>query len=113
MAQLYNYPSGIILLFEASCPSGWTRVSAADGKLIKFDSSYGTSSSASSHTHSVPARVTTIGATDLGSVTAGSDYSDVSVARISHRHTFTRASGVTGSAATTPEYIDVILCVKD
>jgi len=47
-----NLASGIILVFDTSCPSGWTRVSAFDGKLVIGSSSYGATGGDASVTHS-------------------------------------------------------------
>jgi hypothetical protein len=45
-------PSGIILMFDAACPYGWTRVAAFDGKFIRGAAAYGaTGGSEDDHTH--------------------------------------------------------------
>lgn len=44
--------SGLIAIFDAACPTGWTRVSAWDGKVIRGASSYGATGGADTHTHS-------------------------------------------------------------
>jgi hypothetical protein len=33
-------PAGIILLFDASCPAGWTRVSTLDGRFVRGAAAY-------------------------------------------------------------------------
>jgi hypothetical protein len=45
-------PQGIILIADANCPSGWTRVSAFDGLFVRGASSYGGTGGGGTHTHS-------------------------------------------------------------
>jgi hypothetical protein len=47
-------PSGMIGMFDASCPSGWTRVSAWDAKFIRGAASYGGTGGSDTHTHAGP-----------------------------------------------------------
>jgi hypothetical protein len=47
-------PSGMIGMFDASCPAGWTRVSAWDAKFIRGAASYGGTGGADTHTHAGP-----------------------------------------------------------
>jgi len=47
-----SVPSGLIAIFDTSCPTGWTRVSAFDNNLLKASTSYGTTGGATTHTHS-------------------------------------------------------------
>ena len=45
-------PSGVIMVFDTSCPSGWTRFSAFDGLYLRANNSYGgTGGGFSSHAH--------------------------------------------------------------
>jgi len=48
-----SVPSGLIAIFDTTCPSGWTRVSAFDYNLLKPSPSYGTTGGEQSHTHAV------------------------------------------------------------
>ena len=59
-----SVPSGLIAMFDTDCPSGWTRVTALDGKFLVASSTYNASAGGSdsitlaeanlpSHTHSV------------------------------------------------------------
>jgi len=51
---LTTIPSGMIGMFDASCPSGWTRVSAWDAKFIRGAASYGGTGGSDTHTHAGP-----------------------------------------------------------
>ena len=44
--------SGLIAIFDAACPAGWTRVSAWDSKMIRGAAAYGATGGADTHTHS-------------------------------------------------------------
>lgn len=44
-------PSGLIAIFDTSCPSGWTRVAAFDSKFLYGGASYGATGGESSHNH--------------------------------------------------------------
>ena len=46
-------PSGLIAMFDTSCPAGWTRVTALDSKFPMGNSTYGSSGGASTHSHTV------------------------------------------------------------
>ena len=59
-----SVPSGLIAMFDTDCPSGWTRVTALDGKFLVASSTYNASAGGSdsitlaeanlpSHTHGV------------------------------------------------------------
>lgn len=63
-------PSGLIAIFDTSCPSGWTRVSALDGRFLVASTTYASfggsnthAHTVTSHTHSTPGG--TSGATNL------------------------------------------------
>ena len=44
-------PSGMIAIFDTSCPGGWTRVSAFDSKFLKGAAAYGGTGGGASHSH--------------------------------------------------------------
>lgn len=46
-----SLPSGLIVLHESACPSGWTRFAALDGKYPRGNAAYGGTGGAASHTH--------------------------------------------------------------
>ena len=47
-------PSGLIGMFDAACPAGWTQVSAWNNKMIRGAASYGGTGGADTHTHAGP-----------------------------------------------------------
>jgi len=51
--------SGLIAIFDAACPTGWTRVSAWDSKMIRGAASYGATGGADTHTHTGPSHTHT------------------------------------------------------
>ena len=44
-------PSGLIAMFDVSCPAGWTRVAALDGRFPRGSTVYGGAGGSSSHGH--------------------------------------------------------------
>lgn len=46
-------PSGLIAIFDTACPSGWTRVSALDGRFLVASSTYASFGGSNTHTHTV------------------------------------------------------------
>lgn len=88
-----SVPSGLIAMFDADCPSGWTRVSALDGKFLTGGASYNAAAGGSdsialfeanlpSHTH---------GAGTLSADSAGAHTHTVSGTAASagaHTHTY-------------------------
>jgi hypothetical protein len=61
-ATLTLVPSGLIAMFDAACPSGWTRVSAWDSKMIRGASSYGGTGGSDAHTHTGPSHTHSVAA---------------------------------------------------
>jgi hypothetical protein len=47
-------PSGMIGMFDANCPAGWTEISAWYNKFIRGAASYGGTGGSDTHTHSGP-----------------------------------------------------------
>ena len=47
-------PSGMIAMFDTSCPSGWSRFSALDGRYPRGSSSYGGAGGSETHSHTIP-----------------------------------------------------------
>jgi hypothetical protein len=45
-------PQGIILIADAACPSGWTRVSVLDGLFVRGAATYGSTGGGGTHSHS-------------------------------------------------------------
>lgn len=69
-------PSGAIMLFDASCPTGYTRFSALDSRFPRGNSTYGATGGSDSHDHS---------------------FSDTSTASGSHSHTFSATTTTNGA----------------
>lgn len=44
-------PSGMIAMFDAACPSGWTRFTALDGRVPRGGAAYGPTGGADEHSH--------------------------------------------------------------
>ncbi len=51
--------TGMIAIFDATCPTGWTRVSAFDNLFLRGSATYGTSAGADAHTHTGPSHTHT------------------------------------------------------
>ncbi len=127
-------PQGIILMADAACPTGWTRVAAFDGKFVRGAASYGGSGGAATHSHShdhggvndhghdqnYGARdqivsgnvlVATAAANAVMSVTGGGGAAYRMIAGFQ----FTEAAIGNDATATAdlPAYVDVIFCKKD
>lgn len=140
-----HIPTGgqFIGIFNGACPSGWTRVSAFDGKVLRGAASYGGTGGADSHTHTGPSHTHTgpshthdqnysagsyytaganpIVATDPNgmpmAVNAGSGSAaylmNAGVSAGGTGATGAGGTGATGSGSSWPPYIDVVFCSKD
>lgn len=107
-------PSGLIAIFDAACPDGWTRVSAFDSKFLRGYATYGVVGGSVQHRHSHDH--------PQDSVDQCGDYMEVEsgfgeeVAGPAHDHTFNLAA-MQSSYATgndhLPPYINVVFCKKD
>jgi hypothetical protein len=88
-------PSGMIAMFTGSCPTGWTRFSALDGKFARGASSYGATGGSETHSHSTnySTQKYSSGTYYAGAVRSGT----LSVYSSSHL----------------PPYLDVIWCQKN
>lgn len=109
----YDWPAGIILFVPSgsAVPDGFTRVSAADGKFIRHNSTAGGSGSGSSHSHTLDPDAVWSGLTAIG--TSRMQYqSDVPVIPYSHRHTINRPETTSSSDSSLPSYLDVLIIKK-
>lgn len=97
-----SLPAGIIAMFDATVPTGWTRYSAQDGAYIYGNGTAGTTGGSNSHNHSVSG-TTSAGS---GSAAAATNGTQVSAANPTHTHT---VSGSTASDNQEPPYRDTIL----
>jgi hypothetical protein len=95
-------PTGLIALFDAACPSGWTSISGASGVLenrfpMGVASYTGTPAGASTHTHTVDVAITT--SSSAGAHTHTVDPPNAtSTSAGSHYHNPEVGSGSTGSS---------------
>ncbi len=48
-------PSGMIAMFDAACPVGWTRFTALDGRFPMGDAAYGATGGTTEHSHNAAA----------------------------------------------------------
>ena len=123
-------PSGAIILWTgASCPAGYTRAAALDGKFLASGATYNPAAGGSntkdiSHTHSTPAHSHNIPRGDYPRQ-AQTTWNKLAVAASGHDQelasdisTSTGGSGTTGTGGSTsldirPEFAMVLLCQKD
>ena len=106
-------PAGEIMIFDAACPTGWTRVSDFDDKFLKGATTYGGTGGSDTHTHATTG-ITGVQANSGGNNVDGSPqdggYFSAHGGAPTHGHTCTL---VPGNADTLPPYIEVIYCKRD
>ena len=133
LSELVSGEAGIptggraIVMFNVSCPAGWTRVTALDSKFIRGATTYGGTGGADTHTHTGVAShqhgavgshahsytaptgsyAAAAGSQVLPSSTVGTTTGDAGA----HQHA-AAGSGVSTSS-NVPAYVSVIFCVKD
>ncbi len=119
--------SGMIAMFDATCPIGWTRFSALDNIFPVGSSAYGTTGGSSSHTHSVnpPETTTSTVADHRHSQTGGSGIRGGSGSAYpaeqgfstsyagGHSHTVDVSSFDSGSVSSLPPYMTMVYCKKN
>jgi hypothetical protein len=127
-------PQGIILIADAACPSGWTRVSAFDGLFVRGASSYGGTGGGGTHSHSHLHTVSSHGhdqmrgtqnqVIDAGTRVAAAAFANSVMSQSGGGGTaWEILSGFLGeapalgtnaaTATVTPAYINVIFCKKN
>ena len=129
-------PSGMIAIFDTSCPSGWTRVSAFDNRTLVGAVSYGTTGGAATHDHAVDLVTdsngahTHTGTTNTTELLLNTDFAQsgglefvTGISNAVHDHAFTTGSdgahthtittGSVDAASSWPPYITVVFCKKD
>lgn len=128
------FPFGGIAIFDTTCPSGWSRVSAFDGRALKGAASYGPTGGADKHSHTVDIQSQTTGSSSIrlyisnltvsypSHVTGVYDEVRVSVASSGHTHSVYGYTdydshshsfdvwGSTWDASSWPPYIEVVFC---
>ncbi|OGZ23899.1 MAG: hypothetical protein A2896_03065 [Candidatus Nealsonbacteria bacterium RIFCSPLOWO2_01_FULL_43_32] len=116
-------PSGMIAMFDTSCPAGWTRFAALDNKFPQGAATYGGTGGASTHTHGYTDKMLgTPGGAGPQISSSGSacgEYgSRIFTVEIipgggDGAPTCSSASRTTGSGDNMPPYLNVIWCKKD
>ena len=116
-ANELSVPSGMVAMFDTTCPSGWIRFTALDGRVPRGASAAGATGGADTHTHSVSG--TTSNESDGRYLIAnaggpmdricGGDGS-CPTTRVSHTHTVNMA---TTGASSWPPYYEVVWCKKN
>lgn len=109
-------PAGMIAMFDAACPAGWTRFAPLDDKFARGGSSFGSSGGAETHSHYSAASESTSGGwprvargAQSGVVPSyGTTISDPAMNAYG-----TSSSGLpTSSASSLPPYLTVVWCRK-
>ena len=107
IASLGGVPLGTIILWSgSSCPSGWSRFTALDGRFPRGAATYGATGGSSTHSHT------------YSGTTSRAHFTDEAYARSAqcctypqfHDHDY---SGTTSSSDHLPPYLDIIFCQKN
>jgi hypothetical protein len=105
-------PQGMIAMFAASCPTGWTRFSALDNLFPMGGASYGTTGGAATHTHTLT-EGTPVG-TDGGNTVGTSTHGGGMAAYVGgSTGSFFPTTDTTTSASNLPPYLTVVYCEKN
>lgn len=129
-----DVPSGLIAIFDTSCPTGWTRFTALDNRFPRGAASYGTTGGSESHGHDIVGNTANAGTHQHGfsgttasnqsnsvdrgagaNATASSaqhshDFSGTTASDGNHSHSMDFDSGSTNHL---PPYINVVFCKKN
>jgi hypothetical protein len=123
--------TGMIGMFDAACPAGWTRVSAWDNKMLYGGAAYGATGGSDTHSHTNAAghthtaththAVGTLSATVYpGMETSYSVATTAAAANHTHAMGGTSAAGTVASKSVPltgdyglPPYVGVVFCKKD
>ncbi|PIS17408.1 MAG: hypothetical protein COT59_00860 [Candidatus Nealsonbacteria bacterium CG09_land_8_20_14_0_10_42_14] len=108
-------PSGMIAMFDTSCPSGWTRFAALDDRFPRGASSYGGTGGSATHSHSVNPPATRTSTEDKPGCWAEGIrclYGGEAATK-GHTHDVDIPVFESGTASNLPPYVDVIWCKKD
>jgi len=109
--------SGVICLFDTSCPSGWTQVTAANGKLLQggsYDPNAGGSDyhthTLDNHTHSLSGNTDS---TDPGDrLTGGADNLSSRHEPSNHSHTVSKTLDSAGQGTSGDSSVTNLECVN-
>lgn len=126
-----SIPSGMIAMFNSSCPSGWTYVSSLEGKFPRGNSTYGGTGGNETHQHGSIGNHQHYGTSGqdptnnyiaytnriwgYGSFSGTFTYHDHST--VTGTYTVSKTSSAGGhqhpAASNIPPYVDVVFCLKD
>jgi hypothetical protein len=96
-----EFPTGAILMFDTSVPSGWTRVGEQDGYFLRGESTSSSTSGSNTHTHTATGTIGASVGVTYGSAGASNTYSNST-------HTHTVPATTTDSVDLRPPYIEVV-----
>ena len=102
-----SWSGNFILLYNSTCPTGWTRTSTYDSKFPYGASSYGGTGGATTHTQGTPSCTT-------GAPNTSTQYtqSDSGGTTASPTHTHTGAMVSVDSANNLPPYLNMVFCTN-
>mgnify|MGYP003965244991 FL=1 len=100
--------TGLIALFDANAPSGWTRFSALDSKFPQGNSAYGGTGGTNTHSHTVSHSGVSGASHQSG---AGGTKTNPVCPDAGHTHSWSNTTSST--VANTPPYLNMIFGSKD
>lgn len=112
-------PSGMIAMFDAACPLGWTRMTALDNRFPMGGAAYGATGGATNHNHNAPSGWTW-GQSGMSVPTGGSDSTPAPSHSARHvemgmgpQPDSSTAGSPTSTSSHIPPYVVVIWCRKN
>ncbi|MDD3783906.1 MAG: hypothetical protein PHY37_02825, partial [Candidatus Portnoybacteria bacterium] len=111
-----EFLSGVIAMFDTSCPTGWTRFTALDGKFAYGGSAYGATGGDSTHFHSVDPPSTTVPAQTDSAWDYQTDARETPRTTFStkgHTHAVDIAAFTSGTSSSLPPYLTMVFCKKN
>ena len=115
-----GFISGGIILADAACPSGYTRVTVVDGKFLVGGATYNAAAGgAASHTHAVPAHTHSLSSGTTGGMTPQTSGPGGTGTTGGHTHgggsgtSGSGGSGTSDSQSNSPLFANMVLCKKD
>jgi len=98
--------AGLIALYDADAPTGWTRFSALDSKFPQGALTYGGTGGATTHSHTTNGGFVT-------SYVTGAERDAGTGNSIANRHDHTTVDGNTDSSSHIPPYLNMVFASKD
>jgi hypothetical protein len=95
--------SGSVVLSSTSCPAGWTRLAAADARILRAAATAGGTGGSDTHTHTLTGSTGSQGVTVTGSTASNgvSISGSTGTTSISHSHSVTPTTAAAASGSTT------------